>query len=299
MEDYELTLFDRIEMIRETNKKYDLEKNAYVSFSGGKDSMVLSALIDMAIPNNSIPRVYIDTGIEYEEMRKFVIGLSETDKRIKIIKPKEPIVAVLKKRGYPFKSKEHSHKVSLSQNGSKAKSIVEYFHGDKFACPNVLKYQEKPFGLKISSDCCVYLKKKPAKRYERESGRNIAILGLRIGEGGERANHQGCAVYDQNGGLKKLKPLNPVSNEFEKWFIEKNEIRLCKLYYSPYSFNRTGCKGCPYALGLEAELAKLATYFPKERAQCEAIWKPVYDEYRRIGYRLSKCEQLELDFKEK
>ena len=53
MEDYELTLFDRIEMIRKTNKKYDLEKNGYVSFSGGKDSMVLSALIDMALPNNS------------------------------------------------------------------------------------------------------------------------------------------------------------------------------------------------------------------------------------------------------
>ena len=146
--------------------------------------MVLSALIDMALPNNSIPRVYIDTGIEYEEMRKFVMGLAETDKRIKIIKPKEPIVAVLKKRGYPFKSKEHSRIVSLAQNGSKAKSIVEYFHGEKFACPNILKYQEKPFGLKISSECCVHLKKKPAKRYERESGRNIAILGLRIGEGG-------------------------------------------------------------------------------------------------------------------
>lgn len=46
------------------------------------------------------------------------------------------------------------------------------------------------------------------------------------------------------------------------------------------------------------ELAKLATYFPKKRAQREAIWKPVYEEYRRIGYRLSKCEQLELDFNE-
>lgn len=141
MEDYEVTLFDRIEMIRETNKKYDLEKNAYVSFSGGKDSMVLSALIDMALPNNSIPRIYIDTGIEYEEMRKFVMGLAENDKRINIIKPKEPIMSVLKKRGYPFKSKEHSHKVYLEQNGSNAKSIVEYFHGEEFACPNILKYQ--------------------------------------------------------------------------------------------------------------------------------------------------------------
>ena len=38
MEDYELTLFDRLEVIKNTNDKYDLENNAYISFSGGKDS---------------------------------------------------------------------------------------------------------------------------------------------------------------------------------------------------------------------------------------------------------------------
>jgi hypothetical protein len=27
---------------------------------------------------------------------------------------------------------------------------------------------------------------------------------------------------------------------------------------------------------------------PNEYKQCETIWKPVYDEYRRIGYRLRK-----------
>jgi hypothetical protein len=39
-------------------------------------------------------------------------------------------------------------------------------------------------------------------------------------------------------------------------------------------------------------------YFPSERKQCEVIWKPVYDEYRRIGYRLRKkedYEQMELE----
>lgn len=40
-------------------------------------------------------------------------------------------------------------------------------------------------------------------------------------------------------------------------------------------------------------------YFPEEYKQCELIWKPVYDEYRRIGYRLKKDDgQLELDLKE-
>lgn len=298
MEDFELTLYDRIEIIKSTNKKFDLERNSYISFSGGKDSVVLSALVDLAIPNNQIPRVYIDTGIEYEEMRKFVGELAKTDRRIETIRPSEPIVAMLKKRGYPFKSKEHSKKVEMNQKGSTARTIVEYFKGGNFGCPKILLYQQRPFGLKVSSDCCTFLKKKPARQYERESRRNIAILGLRMGEGGQRANHAGCAVYDSEGGLRKFKPLNPVSDSFERWFIEKNNIRLCKLYYPPYSFERTGCKGCPYALHLQEELTKLAMYFPRERAQCEVIWKPVYDEYRRIGYRLRKNEQLELAFKE-
>ena len=34
----------------------------------------------------------------------------------------------------------------------------------------------------------------------------------------------------------------------------------------------------------------LEEYFPNERKQCENIWKHVYDEYRRIGYRLKPIE---------
>ena len=33
---------------------------------------------------------------------------------------------------------------------------------------------------------------------------------------------------------------------------------------------------------------------PNERKQCEFIWKPVYEEYRRIGYRLKPYKQLSL-----
>lgn len=31
-----------------------------------------------------------------------------------------------------------------------------------------------------------------------------------------------------------------------------------------------------------------------ERKACEVIWKPVYEEYRRIDYRLTKSEQIKL-----
>lgn len=108
-----------------------------------------------------------------------------------------------------------------------------------------------------------------------------------------RAVHSGCVVLNGNS-LKKFKPLNPVSNEFEEWFIKKYEVELCKLYYPPFNFKRTGCKGCPFAKDLQESLTTMETYLPNERKVCEYIWKSIYEEYRRIGYRLEKVEQLAL-----
>lgn len=62
--DNELLLFDRINVIKDTINKYGEDK-FYLSFSGGKDSTVLHHLVDMALPNNRIPRVFANTGIEH------------------------------------------------------------------------------------------------------------------------------------------------------------------------------------------------------------------------------------------
>ena len=82
----------------------------------------------------------------------------------------------------------------------------------------------------------------------------------------------------------------PLTKDWEEWFISKYDIKICDIYKNPYNFERTGCKGCPFARQLQHELDMLEKFFPNERKQCEAIWKPVYDEYRRIGYRLKKKE---------
>lgn len=81
MTENEFLLADRIQKIQQIIGQYG-EENFYISFSGGKDSTVLSALVDMAIPNNNIPRVYANTGIELNMVRDFVFKLAETDKRI-------------------------------------------------------------------------------------------------------------------------------------------------------------------------------------------------------------------------
>lgn len=43
-EDFEFQLFDRVEKIKAINKQYDLEHNAYIAFSGGKDEITKSAI---------------------------------------------------------------------------------------------------------------------------------------------------------------------------------------------------------------------------------------------------------------
>lgn len=295
MEDFELTLFDRLNIIKDTIAKYGDDK-FYLSFSGGKDSTILHRMLDMAVPNNRIPRVFIDTGIEYSAIRTFVGSLASEDDRFVIVKPNKPIKAVLERYGYPFKSKEHSCKIGCAQKGTQSKSILHYLASDDgYGCPKKLLYQaRKDCGLRISDKCCYELKKHPAHDYEKRSGRTIAILGLRIQEGGQRKSHKGCVVFDAKGRMRRFKPLNVVSDEFEKWFVKEYEVKLCELYYPPYGFERVGCKGCPYAINLQEELEVMARLMPNERKQCELIWKPVYDEYRRLGYRLTKNEQIKL-----
>lgn len=290
MEDYELTLFDRIEVIKTTNSKYDLEQNAYLSFSGGKDSTVLHYLLDIALPNNRIPRVYVDTGIGLNMIDEFVRELASKDERIKIIKTGSPIKQMLEKYGYPFKSKLHSYLVEKYQRLGLTDGVKNYLGiGNKphlRMCPQKLRYQfTEEFKIKISDLCCLKMKEEPMTKWAEENHRTIAITGIMIEEGGRRTNAK-CIV--NSGKITFFNPLSKVNKDFEEWLIEKFHLEICKIYYPPYNAERTGCKGCPFALHLQNELDFLEKYLPIERKQCEIIWKPIYDEYRRIGYRLRK-----------
>lgn len=125
------------------------------------------------------------------------------------------------------------------------------------------------------------IKKEPLNKWKREHKKLYTITGMTRGEGGSRNNLPCISVT-----TKKFNPLTPITKDWEKWFIEKYNVRICDIYKPPYNFERTGCKGCPYNLNLQKDLEIMGDFFPNEYKQCETIWKPVYDEYRRIGYRL-------------
>ena len=292
--DNETLLFDRLEMIKTTINKYGEEK-FYISFSGGKDSTVLHHLVDMALPGNKIPRVFSNTGIEYELIVKFVKELAEKDKRFITIYPHKNIKKTLEEVGYPFKSKEHSTKLGEFQKRNKPQSVMKYanvdgkYDGSRYACPKILRFQfDDNYPLKIFEKCCHELKKKPFKKWSQENGKSITMTGMRAQEGGQR-EHMNCIVTKKDK-VVKFHPLAVVTEDFENWFIEKYQIKLADLYYPPFNFERTGCKGCPFNLQLQKQLDVMEKLLPREKEQCELIWKPVYDEYRRLGYRLRKEE---------
>lgn len=290
MTENEFLLLDRIQKIQQIIYQYG-ENNFVISFSGGKDSTVLSELVDRAIPDNNIPRVYVNTGIELNAVYEFVKSKVERDNRFIIIQPKVNIVNMLNEVGYPYKSKQHSYILDLYQNNGKTNAVKNYLgESDKKwsrakTCPKRLKYQfTDNFNLKVSDKCCIYLKEKPIQDWAKENNKQYHIVGIMRSEGGRRTNAQ-CLVYNGDK-LVKFQPLAPMTKEWEDWFIETYSIDICYLYKPPYNFTRTGCKGCPFNIELQQELDILEKYFPTEKKQCELIWKPVYDEYRRTEFRL-------------
>lgn len=118
--------------IREWIDEYG-EDGVYISFSGGKDSTVLLDIARRIYPN--LKAVFIDTGLEYPEIRDFV----KTFENVDWIKPKMNFKKVIMDYGYPFISKEVSDCVdgarryvkSLAdrQTGRQADSSVQCVHG--------------------------------------------------------------------------------------------------------------------------------------------------------------------------
>lgn len=192
-EDFELTLFDRLEMIRSVLQYVD-EDTAYIAFSGGKDSTVLHYLIDEAMPKNRYKRVFSNTGIEFQAIVEFVKELQKNDDRIEIITPGKNIKKMLEEDGYPFKSKFHSRLVDRYQRtGYEYKSVIKYIEETEslYSCPKKLKYQFEEPGLpfKVSAKCCDNLKKKPFKDFEKRTGMTMGISAVRGQEGGIRNIH--------------------------------------------------------------------------------------------------------------
>ena len=292
-DEFHFLLSDRVQKIQQIAVEYDLLNKGYIAFSGGRDSTVLSALVDYALPNNKIPRVYANTGIDFLEISHFVYLTAKADNRVKILQPTHNLKEMFQEIGYPFKSKYHSHILDMYSRQGKSGCVLKYAEPIKntpHSCPKILQYQfNSPLPFKMSDKCCYKMKKEPFKKYEKESGRFIGLTGMRRAEKGLREQLPCLSFIHKK--LSRFHPLAPCSDDFIDYFIKYFNISICDLYKEPYNFKRTGCVGCPYNIHLQKELDTLDVLLPNEKKRCEFIWREVYTEYRRIGYRLRKSPE--------
>ena len=219
--------------IREWVNFYGLD-GVYVSFSGGKDSAVLLHIARQLYP--SIEAVFVDTGLEYPEIRKFV----KSFEHVTIIRPKMRFDEVIKKYGYPLISKEVSECVSQGKIALKSNKYVyrlqkllgtavdkqgrkSLFNKEKYA---PLLYVD----FNVSHMCCNVMKKKPAHEYGKLTGRH-PITGQTTEE--SRLREQQWLKNGCNGFNMK----SPISNPMSFWteqdvlrYIKENNVALSSIY---------------------------------------------------------------------
>jgi len=224
------------------------EKNngdVYVSFSGGKDSTVMLHLVRSI--HKHIPAVFVDTGLEYPEVKAFA---KEVDNVI-TLKPSMNFKNVLETYGYPVVNKMQSQYIEQYRNGSEKMKKLRW-EGKVYNGVRNYKISEKwkflvnaPF--KISDKCCQIMKKDPIKKYNKESKRK-AFVGIMACDSSQRQKQ-----YLQNGcNSFKLGVSKPLAFwvESDIWdYIKKYNLKYAKIY--DYGMERTGCMFCMFGCQFE------------------------------------------------
>ncbi len=220
----------------------------YISFSGGKDSTVLADLaariysVNKSLfpqADNTLVLVFIDTGLEYPEIRKFVPEYAnylankyEIQVELKILKPKMTFKTVIETYGYPVIGKEVAQTLYSARKGQKT-ALLKVNGLDKNGNPSkfrkrYLKYKylmEAPF--EISHHCCNVMKKHPAEQYEQETGRRpvIATMTEESQLRQERWLQNGCNAFDI---------ARPKSTPMSFW-LEQDVLQYIKMTGIPFA----------------------------------------------------------------
>lgn len=229
-----------------------LDGKVYVSTSGGRDSTVLLWIARKIFPN--IKGVFCNTRNEYPEIVHFAKTLSNVEIIYPELKPKE----VFAKHGFPIISKEVSQYINSVQNSPnslqarRAMGLLtdEELSKNKFRGNIPKKYMNLISIFNISDKCCNELKKKPFKKYEKETGLS-PILGIMADESNLRITQyikrNGCNAFDS----KRINshPLSIFLENDIDCIINKYNIPISEIYQK--GAKRTGCAFCGYGCHLD------------------------------------------------
>lgn len=294
-----LPLDTKIEMTKRRIREFynQLGGNVYLSFSGGKDSTVLKHIVDnMHDCYNNIPLVFADTGLQFPEIKEFVYSFvdnkSEYEEITKygytqkyydnlvVLKPKIPFNKVIEKYGYPVVSKEQSQYIYEYRNTDSEKLKKKRIGKNKSSSYSISgKWKfliNAPF--KISHKCCDVMKKRPFRRYEKETG-NSPIVGLMAENSFNRRSsyvRDGCNILDKEN--KRSRPIIFWTEQDILEYIYINKVKIADVYgevkkgrssYYTTGRNNTGCIFCMFGIHME----KKPNRFQKLKETHPKLWK--------------------------
>lgn len=289
-----LKLYVKKAMRRIEDLYYSTGGDCYLSFSGGKDSTIVLALIKLCeklgtIPKNAIPAVFCDTKIELGATLDFVAFVKYSwYSNLQVIKPDILFPQVLNLYGKPLRSKAKSSALSLYYKNpfcSTARYLYDdsFCRSDRFLLANRdFHFLHSDFDIRVSNECCNQIKKKPFHFYAIKNQILGYMTGEREAEGGLRSMH--VAISESKGnactsivdrGIIKKKPIVDWSDDVCNAFISLYSVPLSKAY-TEYGATRTGCFCCPFALDIADNLEMLHEYEPNRYKAALFYLKDVY-----------------------
>lgn len=251
--------------IRHWYDKY--QGNVYIAFSGGKDSTALLHLVRARYPE--VPAIFVDTGLEYPEIREFVAATPN----VTWLKPSRTFRQVLEHHGYPVISKVVSRAVSrIKSPGSSEQSRNKAMYGDERGHYGRLPQRwrfllEAPF--KVSDRCCEVMKIRPILKYHKDTGR-AGIVGTMAADSNSRKKQyltHGC--YLDHLSVPRCTPMAFWTDRDIWAYLRGNGVPYCSIYDT--GVHHTGCMFCMFGLAQEKspnrfELMKQT--HPSQHAYC-------------------------------
>lgn len=202
------------------------EGQVYVSFSGGKDSTVLLHIVRELYPD--VEAVFVDTGLEFPEIRQFV----KTFENVTILRPNMRFDEVIKTYGYPLISKEVSDCVQGARKGQKCRTEringTGKYENSLYAYPKFKPLLDVDYN--ISPYCCNKMKKEPTKQFEKSNGKK-PILAMLATESKLRRQgwlRTGCNAYE--GTRVGSNPMAFWTEQDVLQYIKDNNIEIASVY---------------------------------------------------------------------
>lgn len=210
----------------------------YVSFSGGKDSTVLLHIAREVYPD--IEAVFVNTGLEYPEIQRFV----KTFDNVTILRPKMRFDEVIKTYGYPVISKAVANAVETYNakvrngkplTGARVEQLLGTYVGNRKDGERTKfdKSKYKPLldlDYKVSDRCCGVMKKSPLKDWEKKN-KKYPIVATMAEESIMREAvwlKTGCNGFDMKRPMSK--PMSFWTEQDVYRYIKEFNIPIASVY---------------------------------------------------------------------